>query len=207
VEPLALPDRKPRADRPAARLKPMAKRSHTRSGPVDELRRAIDCLPAATRQAMLDGVQASERIIAGAYVDGEGGVCPMLAAHRRGARTNFLSFSRAWDRFARTGRRTRAASARELDILVRQLQGSLFSETHSDLDRAIAEHRDLVRQRESAQADPSGTIRARRLRLSSRWKGVRARRSAAAACDAGGETPPYTTSAPSDREPAIAAHS
>ena len=59
----------------------------------------------------------------------------------------------------------------------------------------------------STQADPSGTIRARRLRVSSRWKGVRARRSAAAACDAGGETPPYTTSATPDREPAIAAHS
>ena len=79
----------------------MAKRSHTRRAPVEELRRAIDCLPAATRQAMLDGVQANERIIAGAYVDGHGGVCPMLAAHRRGARTNFLPFARAWDRFAR----------------------------------------------------------------------------------------------------------
>jgi hypothetical protein len=185
----------------------MANRSHTRPAPVEELRRAIDCLPAATRQAMLEGVQASDRVIAGAYVDGEGGVCPMLAAHRRGARTNFLSFARAWDRFARSGRRARLATRRELDILVRQLQSSLLSESHSDLDRAIAEHHDLVRARELAQADPAGTVRARRLSVSPRWSGRRARRSAGAACGGGGETLAHTARAARDREPEAAARS
>ena len=54
----------------------------TAASPVERLRLAIDCLPVATREAMLAGVRANERIIVGAYVDGEGGVCPMLAAHR-----------------------------------------------------------------------------------------------------------------------------
>src|SRR5205809_7492203 len=66
------------------RAKPMANRPAHRSRPVVELRRTIDCLPLATREAMLAGVRAGERIIVGAYVDARGGVCPMLAAHRRG---------------------------------------------------------------------------------------------------------------------------
>jgi hypothetical protein len=184
--------------------KPMSNRAHTRSGPVDDLRRAIDCLPATTRRAMLEGVQANARIIAGAYVDGRGGVCPMLAAHRRGARTNFLSFARAWDRFARA-RRARNATARELGILIRQLQSSLLSEQQCDLDRAIAEHRELVWRRRSAQADPTGTIRASRLRLSSSWQPARALRSVAAACGVGGETRPHTPSAARDRVPGASA--
>jgi len=137
---------------------------------------------------MLEGVQANARIIAGAYVDGHGGVCPMLAAHRRGARTNFLSFARAWDRFARAGRRARSATERELGILVRQLQSSLLGEEQCDLGRALAEHRQLVWRRQRAQADPTGTIRAARLRVSSSLRPVRAHRSVAAACGAGGET-------------------
>src|ERR1700726_3925927 len=76
------------------------------------LRLAIDCLPVATREAMLEGVRSSERIIAGAYVDGDGGVCPMLAAHRRGSRVDFLSFAKSWDRFASVARRPRGAPRR-----------------------------------------------------------------------------------------------
>ena len=182
----------------------MGKRHHTNSGPVEDLRRAIDCLPAATRRAMLDGVQ-SERIIAGAYVDGRGGVCPMLAAHRRGARTNFLPFARAWDRFARTGRRARSATVRELGILAGQLQSSLLSESQLDLDRAIAEHRELVKRRELAQADPTGTIRARRLRLSSPRLPARVLQTVVAACGGGGGTPPHTSNAVARREPEAAA--
>src|SRR4051794_25456981 len=68
----------------------------TRRSPIDELRLAIDCLPVRTRTAMLEGVRAND-IIVGAYADREGGVCPMLAAHRRGGRTNFISFAKAWD--------------------------------------------------------------------------------------------------------------
>src|SRR5258708_8073878 len=71
-----------------------------RSSPIERLRLAIDCLPLATRRAMLEGVQAQERIIVGAYTDGAGGVCPMLCAHRRGGRTDFISFAQSWDRFA-----------------------------------------------------------------------------------------------------------
>jgi hypothetical protein len=42
---------------------------------------------------MLDGIRSSP-IVVGAYTDGRGGVCPMLAAHRRGGRTSFVSFAR-----------------------------------------------------------------------------------------------------------------
>lgn len=142
----------------------MANRPHHRSRPLDQLRLAIDCLPLSTRQAMLDGVRSAERIIGGAYVDGHGGVCPMLAAHRRGAPTNFLSFARAWDRFTRAGRKARRASRRELSTLVRQLEDSLMSDAHLDLLRAIEEHSQLIERRDSlAAADPSGEILARRL--------------------------------------------
>src|SRR4249919_1464802 len=67
-----------------------------KSWPIEELRQAIDCLPARTRVAMLDGVH-SNSIIAGAYTDRSGGVCPMLAAHRCGGRTDLLAFAHAWD--------------------------------------------------------------------------------------------------------------
>ncbi len=73
--------------------------SRRHRSPIDDLRLAIDCLPSRTRIAMLDGISANE-IIVGAYTDRDGGVCPMLAAHRHGGRTNFISFARAWDRFA-----------------------------------------------------------------------------------------------------------
>ena len=129
-----------------------------------QLRRTIDCLPVATRRAMLVGVKASERIIVGAYVDGKGGVCPMLAAHRQGGRTNFLSFARAWDRFTRAGRGVRQASWRELEILIGQLEASLMRESTVDLAGAIAHHQELSRRGISAQADPRGEIIARRLR-------------------------------------------
>jgi len=142
----------------------MSNRPHHRTRPIAQLRLTIDCLPVATREAMLDGVQRNERIIVGAYVDGEGGVCPMLAAHRCGGRTDFLSFAKAWDRFTRAGRRARRATAREVEILVAQLWDSLMSEADLDLDRAIGEHRDLVRRREREAADPPGEIVARRLR-------------------------------------------
>ncbi len=142
----------------------MANRRHSRARVVEDLRLTIDCMPVHTRQAMLDGVQSSERIIVGAYVDGHGGVCPMLAAHRRGGRTDFLSFARAWDRFTRAGRRARRATRRELDILIRQLSDSLLSETDVDLDRAIGEHRELLSRHERERAaDPTGEIIVRRL--------------------------------------------
>jgi hypothetical protein len=141
----------------------MAKRRRNRSRAVVQLRRTIDCLPLATRRAMLEGVTASERIIVGAYVDGEGGVCPMLAAHRRGGRTNFLSFARAWDRFTRARGRARLATQRELDILIGQLEGSLARDSGGDLAGAIAEHRRLAGRSVVEEADPAGEISAARI--------------------------------------------
>jgi hypothetical protein len=76
---------------------------------------------------MLEGVD-SNRIIVGAYVDRDGGVCPMLAAHRCGGRTDFRAFARAWDRFTGTGKSARRASERELRTLAAQLVASILEE-------------------------------------------------------------------------------
>src|SRR4051812_50220516 len=94
---------------PPRRRKPMGR---TRSS-VEDLRLAIDCLPPRTREAMLAGIRSHE-IIVGAYSDRAGGVCPMLAAHRCGGRTSFISLPPPGGRFpppnrarggARAGRR------------------------------------------------------------------------------------------------------
>jgi hypothetical protein len=148
----------------------MRNRRRQNTSPVERLRLAIDCLPVGTREAMLAGLRTNERIIAGAYVDGEGGVCPMLAAHRAGGRTDLLSFARSWDRFTRARAGARAATQREVRILTAQLEDSLMSAGGLDLDMAIKQHRELLRGRARTrrrlpdQADPSGEIRARRLR-------------------------------------------
>jgi hypothetical protein len=163
----------------------MAKRHRKDTDPIDELRSAIDCLPESTRAAMIEGLQAGEPIIAGAYVDGRGGVCPMLAAHRRGARTNFLSFARAWDRFARA-RGARRATSRELAILTGQLQSSLLATPELDLQRAIAAHRELLRRQLGQQADPAGEIQALRLAPTRREQARSVLRTVAAACGVGG---------------------
>lgn len=150
----------------------MRNRRRQSNSAVEGLRLAIDCMPVRTREAMLDGLASNERILVGAYVDGSGGVCPMLAAHRCGGRTDFLSFAKSWDRFARAGGRKRAATPREVSILVAQLQASLDQIAGLELDVAIAEHRELVsrgrrpRRALTDQADPAGEIRARRLRRS-----------------------------------------
>jgi hypothetical protein len=147
---------------------------------VERLRTAIDCMPVATREAMLAGVRSNQRIIVGAYVDGRGGMCPMLAAHRQGARTDFLAFARSWDRFTGARGKVRVASTREVSILIAQLHASLISANGLGLDEAIKEHRALVSAGRRARAattgrrkrgirlpdaaDPSGEIVARRLR-------------------------------------------
>ena len=97
-----------------------------RRRPARDLRDAIDCLPLRTREAMLDGIAAG-RIIVGASVDRDGGVCPMLAAHRNGGRTSLASFARAWDRY--TGaKRARPATRRELTTLRVMLEASITLE-------------------------------------------------------------------------------
>jgi hypothetical protein len=115
----------------------------TRRAAIHDLRRAIDCLPLRTRLAMLEGIREHD-IIAGAYTDRDGGVCPMLAAHRHGGRTSFITFARTWDRF--TGaRRARLATERELRILAAQLEASILAEEQTaDLGEAIADHRRLL---------------------------------------------------------------
>jgi hypothetical protein len=95
-----------------------------RRRPARDLRTAIDCLPLQTRKAMLDGVE-SNRIIVGAYVDRNGGVCPMLAAHRNGGRTSLASFAHAWDRYTGVRRRPRPATERELTTLRTMLEASI----------------------------------------------------------------------------------
>jgi hypothetical protein len=107
------------------------------------LRTAIDLLPVRTRVAMLEGVRSDE-IISGAYVDGDG-VCPMLAAHRRGGRTDFIAFAYAWDGFTGVNGRARRASQREIEVLVSHLHASLEAEEQVDLGAAIEDHRALVR--------------------------------------------------------------
>jgi hypothetical protein len=131
-------------------------------------------MPVATREAMLSGLLENERIIVGAYVDDQGGVCPMLAAHRSGGRTDFISFAKSWDRFTRAAGKTRRATERELRILIAQLEDSLECSDGTELDVAIADHRRLVirnrprRRRLPETADPTGPIIARRLRRMAR---------------------------------------
>jgi hypothetical protein len=152
----------------------MRNRDRDRRSSVEGLRLAIDCMPVTTREAMLRGVRENERIIVGAYVDGLGGVCPMLAAHRCGGRTDFLSFAKSWDRFTRARGKAREATERELRILVAQLQASLECASGLELDEAIADHRALRsnrmrgRRRLLEGADPAGEIVARRLRRARR---------------------------------------
>lgn len=90
------------------------------------LRHAVEALPTHTKQGMLRGIQAN-RVVVGAYTDKRGGVCPMLAAHRNGGRTDFGAFARAWDAY--TGaKKPRRASAREVRTLKGYLELSLIRE-------------------------------------------------------------------------------
>ena len=76
----------------------------------------------------------------------------MLAAHRCGGRTSFISFARAWDRFAHA-KRARTATTRELDALEAHLIASILAERgDTDLGGAIAEHQSLVRERKAGEA-------------------------------------------------------
>jgi hypothetical protein len=84
---------------------------------------------------MLDG-------IVGAYTDNRGGVCPMLAAHRRGGRTDLASFARAWDRYTGAPDCARPATRRELRTLRAMLEASLWTDgPQQDLASVVADHR------------------------------------------------------------------
>ena len=143
---------------------------------AQELRQAVDCLPARTREAMLEGIGMNE-IIVGAYTDRDGRVCPMLAAHRHGGRTNLASFARAWDRY--TGaRRPRPASEREVRTLRAMLEASLmYAEETPELASAAADHRESVERNAKARRRrrrPTGeTSRLGELRNRHGWSWLR----------------------------------
>jgi hypothetical protein len=117
---------------------------------------------------MLDGIRANQ-IIVGAYTDARG-ICPMLAAHRAGGRTNLISFAKAWDRFALGGAngarvlKPRPATARELLVLRTHLEASLLDDEvpQGDLAAAIVEHRALVARRDQAGREEMQRAAARR---------------------------------------------
>jgi hypothetical protein len=133
-----------------------------RRSPHDDLRLAIDMLPERTKTAMLQGIRKND-IVVGAYTH-DGAICPMLAAHRNGGRTNFISFAKAWDRFARA-RQPRKATPRELRILETMLDASLTTEV--PLTGVIAEHQSLARDRRAREARETGTGWLRRRRTPS----------------------------------------
>jgi hypothetical protein len=142
---------------------------------ITQLRSAVDCLPADTRLAMLEGVRGND-IIVGAYVDRRGGVCPMLAAHRCGGRTDFITFARSWDRFTGAKGRSRRATDREVRVLVAHLEASLVAEDRTDLAGAIREHRELVDGRRAPEAPtsrPGDPDRSPELRRRAGWSWLR----------------------------------
>ena len=132
-----------------------------RRRPARDLRLAVDCMPLPTRRAMLEGIE-SGRIIVGAYTDREGGLCPMLAAHRNGGRTSLASFARAWDAYTGAGRRARPASDRELGTLRAMLEASIALEELPEL-RVPARARRATGERN----------RARELRYQPGWAWMR----------------------------------
>src|SRR3954465_10546044 len=108
--------------------------------PITALERAIRSLPEPTRVAMLEGIR-QHPIVCGAYTDGKGGICPMLAAHRHGGRVTLLAFARSWDAFTRT-KRVRRATPRELRTLEHLLLASLSE--RSEFPQAIPQYHDTL---------------------------------------------------------------
>lgn len=100
-------------------------------------------MPLETKRAMRDAIEVNS-IIVGGYTDRDGGVCPMLAAHRHGGRTSFASFARAWDKYTRAGNTPRRASDREVRTLKTMLDASIAIDDVQGgmvLGDAIADHR------------------------------------------------------------------
>jgi hypothetical protein len=97
---------------------------------------------------MLVGLR-SNPIVIGAYTTRSGGVCPMLAAHRCGGRTDFRDFAKAWDAIA-SPKRPRPAQRHELELLCALLEESLAG---------CGEDRDLRATREAADRAPARRAR------------------------------------------------
>ena len=131
---------------------------------------AIEWLPIETKRAMLDAIEHN-RIIVGAYTDRDGGVCPMLAAHRNGGRTSFASFARAWDRYTKASHRSRPATERELTTLKTMLEASLASDAPdgTTLGAAIAQHHELQGRAPREKVDTGERNRTPELRKRHGW--------------------------------------
>jgi hypothetical protein len=153
-----------------------------RERPTYDLRIAVERLPTHTKEAMLRGI-STNRIIVGAYVDTQsGGICPMLAAHRNGARTSVANFARAWDTYT-CAKRPRRATRREVRTLRSLLEWSLDIDTdlsHGSLAEAAAQIRAEREQFRCATAEPRPTPadtgdrhRGRELKLSRDWAWMR----------------------------------
>jgi hypothetical protein len=79
-------------------------------------------------------------VIVGAYSDKRGGVCPMLAAHRNGGRTNMGTFARAWDEYTGAdAKKPRRASFREVSVLQNYLEMALIADGGWDEGRPLTE--------------------------------------------------------------------
>jgi len=119
--------------------------------PLDTRRAMLDALDPQPKRPALPGAPGrSSMIIVGAYTAPGGGVCPMLAAHRNGGRTDYAEFARAWDRYARAGKQARPATEGELMALRTMLEASIADQDVSApgaLARAIADHRRALRSR------------------------------------------------------------
>lgn len=122
-------------------------RQHQRPSPDARLRAAIEALPQHTRVAMLKALDR-DLIIVGAYTDRVwGGVCPLLAAHRRGGRPTHATFAEAWDRFTgAVGHPPRPAFRSELRTLRQLLEASLLAS--GERDRT---HRQLMSEARAAR--------------------------------------------------------
>jgi hypothetical protein len=113
---------------------------------------------------MLEGIDAN-RIIVGAYTDRQGGVCPMLAAHRNGGRTSLASFAKAWDRYTHARGRPRPASDREINTLRTMLEASVVLDETPSLSGV---------ERPRREKRPTGERhRARELRYQPGWAWLR----------------------------------
>jgi hypothetical protein len=97
------------------------------------LRRTVDELPLHVRIAMFDGVRR-DLIITGAYTDDRSGVCPMLAAHRRGARHSHPAFAEVWDAFAGAPRKGHKVADR---VHVDRLADTLAASIEAELRRPV----------------------------------------------------------------------
>lgn len=124
------------------------------------LYRAVWELPLYLRQAMLDALHHEQEVIVGAYTDRRGRVCPMLTAHRRGARAVVGRFPRAWDEFARA-RRPRPATRREVEILRAVLEESVRAGEAGALDTRspLGERRSLGARQAAGEREPLGARR------------------------------------------------